>query len=237
MSQTRLQKFLANAGIASRRKAEQLITDGRVSVNGATVTELGTKIDPAVDTVTVDGRRVESSERVWIALHKPRGYVSTRNDPQQRPTIYDLLPSSLHGLFYVGRLDVDSEGLMLLTNVGDEAHRLLHPKFEVPRVYEVLVEGEVSPPTLQRLLEGVELEDGPARAETAKLLPHRKAGESRVRLMLREGRKREVRRLMGAVGHKVRRLRRVSYGPVELGDLEPGKWRRLSDEELEDLKI
>lgn len=237
MSQTRLQKFLANAGIASRRKAEQLITDGRVSVNGATVTELGTKIDPAVDTVTVDGRRVERSEPVWIALHKPRGYVSTRNDPQQRPTIYDLLPSSLHGLFYVGRLDVDSEGLMLLTNVGDEAHRLLHPKFEVPRVYEVLVEGEVSPPTLQRLLEGVELEDGPARAETAKLLPHRKAGESRVRLMLREGRKREVRRLMGAVGHKVRRLRRVSYGPVELGDLEPGKWRRLSDEELEDLKI
>lgn len=237
MSQTRLQKFLANAGIASRRKAEELIAGGRVGVNGTIVTELGTKIDPAVDRVTVDGKRVESSEPVWIALHKPRGYVSTRNDPQKRRTIYDLLPSSLHGLFYVGRLDADSEGLMLLTNAGDEAHRLLHPKFQVPRVYEVVVEGEVSQPTLQRLLAGVELDDGPARAETAELLTHRGAGQSRVRLMLREGRKREVRRLMSAVGHDVRRLRRVRYGPIELGDLEAGKWRRLSDDELEDLKI
>lgn len=236
MTQIRLQKFLANAGIASRRKAEELIAAGRVSVNGRVVTELGTKVDPAADAIVVDGKKVESAEPVWIALHKPRGYVSTRDDPQKRPTIYELLPKSLHSLFYVGRLDVDSEGLMLLTNVGDQAHRLLHPSFEVSRIYEVLVDGDVTAETIQRLSRGVELEDGMARAESVKLSSHRKEGQSRLRLLLREGRKREVRRLMRAVGHEVRRLRRVSYGPIQLGDLPPGKWRRLTASELEDLK-
>src|SRR5687767_14921155 len=139
----RLQKLLASAGIASRRKAEELITAGRVAVNGTIVTELGTKVDPATDRVTVDGKRVEASEQVWIALHKPRRYMSTRNDPEGRPTIYDLLPASLHALFYVGRLDYDSEGLMLLTNAGDQAHRLQHPSFEIPRVYDAIVKGVV----------------------------------------------------------------------------------------------
>lgn len=232
MSAVRLQKFLANAGVSSRRKAEELITAGRVRVNGQVVTELGTKVDPGVDKVMVDGRQIESAAPVWIALNKPRGYVSTRSDPQHRPTIYDLLPKNLQSLFYVGRLDVDSEGLILLTNVGDVAHRLLHPSYQVARVYDVLVNGTVGPDTVQRLLHGVELEDGVARAESVKVLAARTPGQSRVRLVLKEGRKREVRRVMQAVGHHVWRLRRVSYGPVKLDKLPPGKWRRLTEAEL-----
>ena len=227
----RLQKFLANAGVASRRKAEELIAAGRVVVNGQVVTELGVKVDPDSDQVAVDGRRIESAELTWIMLHKPRGYVCTRDDPQGRPTIYDLLPESLHSLFYVGRLDVDSEGLLLLTNAGDAAHRLLHPSFRVPRVYDVLVNGAVSEETVHRLQTGVELDDGPARAESVKIL-----GDSRLRLMLREGRKREVRRMLQKIGHKVQRLKRISYGPVELGKLPEGKWRQLSNAEVAKLK-
>ncbi|MGQ0815214.1 MAG: pseudouridine synthase [Gemmatimonadota bacterium] len=236
MSQVRLQKFLASAGAASRRKAEELIQAGRVTVNGTIVKELGTKIDPGTDAVAVDGRSIASAEPVWIALHKPRGYVSTRHDPQGRPTIYDLLPESLHTLFHVGRLDYDSEGLMLLTNAGDQAHRLLHPSFEVPRVYDAIVKGAVGAETVRRLLRGVELEDGVARAESVRLLPSNRPDESRVRLALREGRKREVRRMMSAVGNDVRRLKRISYGPIKLGDLTAGKWRRLSDNELAALR-
>jgi 23S rRNA pseudouridine2605 synthase len=232
MAGMRLQKFLANAGVTSRRKAEELIQAGRVAVNGRVVTELGTKVDPTTDTIVVDGKQVLETESVWIALHKPSGYVSTRADPHGRPTIYELLPESLHALFYVGRLDVESEGLILLTNDGDGAHRLLHPSFQVSRVYDVLVTGTVGSDVVQRLLDGVELEDGVARAESVKLLPARKPGESALRLVLREGRKREVRRMLRAVGHNVRRLMRVSYGPIQLGRLPPGKWRRLSEPEL-----
>lgn len=228
----RLQKFLANAGVSSRRKAEEIIEAGRVRVNGRVVTELGTKVDPAVDSIEVDGRRIAGAVTQWIAFYKPRRVMSTRHDPKGRTTIYDLLPAGLHSLFYVGRLDYDSEGLMLLTNAGDQAHRLLHPSFEVPRVYDVLVDGAVSDATLQRLRAGVELEDGVARAQSAAVLPEKKPGFSRVRLMLREGRKREVRRMMSAVGHEVRRLRRVSYGPIKLGRLKPGEWRELSAQEI-----
>ena len=233
----RLQKFLANAGVASRRKAEELISAGRVSVNGVVVTELGTKVDAAADSIVVDGRKIESSAPRWIALHKPRGYVSTREDPQGRPTIYDLLPGELHGLFYVGRLDVDSEGLMLLTNHGDAAHRLLHPSFEVQRVYDVLVGGAVSEQNVQQLLSGVQLDDGIARAREVRVLPGRGTNESRVRLVLQEGRKREVRRMMRALGYPVRRLKRVSYGPIQLGRLAAGQWRSLTDEELRALPL
>ena len=232
MAVLRLQKFLAHAGVAARRKAEELIQAGRVAVNGRVVTELGTKIDPATDTVAVDGKQVIATESVWIALHKPCGYVSTRADPHGRPTIYELLPESLDALFYVGRLDVESEGLMLLTNDGDGAHRLLHPSFQVARVYDVLVAGTVGSDVVQRLLSGVELEDGLARAESVAVLPARRPGESSLRIVLREGRKREVRRMLRAVGHNVRRLMRVSYGPIQLGRLAPGKWRRLSMAEL-----
>jgi 23S rRNA pseudouridine2605 synthase len=233
----RLQKFLANAGVASRRKAEDLITSGRVKVNGRVVTELGTKVDPDNDEVVVDGKTIKGSAPVWVMLHKPRGYVSTRDDPQARPTIYDLLPESLHGLFYVGRLDADSEGLMLLTNHGDVAHMLLHPSFEVSRVYDVLVRGNVKQETVDALLKGIELEDGVARAEAVLVAAGQREGESSVRVTLREGRNREVRRMMAAVGHKVLRLRRISYGPIQLGKLPEGKWRNLSETEVRALPV
>lgn len=231
MTVMRLQKFLAGAGVSSRRKAEELITAGKVKVNGQVVTELGTKIDDAKDVVIVNGKKIESAETVWIALHKPRGYVSTRKDPQGRPTVYDLLPPALHTLFYVGRLDLDSEGLLLMTNDGDTANRLLHPRYEVERVYELLIRGELKPDRIDQLLEGVEIEDGIARAESVRVLGVSR-NEMRLRLTLREGKKREVRRMLWAVGHKVLRLKRISYGPIELARLPEGKWRKLTEEEL-----
>ena len=231
----RLSKFLANSGVASRRKAEELIEAGRVAVNGKVVTEQGTKVDPATDVVTVDRKRIESTEKMWIALHKPRSYMCTRADPQGRKTIYDLLPKELQSLFYVGRLEYDSEGLLLLTNDGDAAHRLLHPSFEVARVYDAIVDGAVTSEVVKKLSSGVELADGIARAESVSVQPGRNEKESRVRLALREGRKREVRRMMSAVGHEVRRLRRVSYGPIKLGRLAAGEWRELTEAELKSL--
>lgn len=223
----RLQKYLAQAGVASRRAAEQLIVAGRISVNGAVVSTLGARVDPERDRVALDGREVRPSATEWIALHKPRGHVSTRHDPQGRRTLYDLLPAELHGLFYVGRLDADSEGLVLLTNDGDVAHALLHPRYGVERVYEAEVQGDPPPRVLELLLEGVQLEDGIARAVHAERL-----APGRVRLTLTEGRKREVRRMLAAVGHPVRRLLRTRYGPVELGSLAPGEWRRLAPDEI-----
>jgi 23S rRNA pseudouridine2605 synthase len=222
----RLQRFLAQAGVASRRAAEQLIVDGRVAVNGQPVTILGTRI-AASDRVSVDGREVRPLATEWIALHKPPGYVSTRHDPQGRRTLYDLLPQELGHLFYVGRLDADSEGLVLLTNDGTLANRLLHPRYQVERVYEADVAGDPSPDALTRLVGGVALEDGEARALRAERL-----ARGRVRLTLTEGRKREVRRMLAAVGYPVRRLVRTRYGPVELGALPPGRWRRLLPHEI-----
>lgn len=227
----RLQKFLARAGVASRRKAEALIVAGRVRVNGEPVTTLGTSVDPGRDTVEVDGRRVTLAEPVWIALHKPRGYVTARHDPRGRPTVYDLLPPGMRTLFHVGRLDYDSEGLLLLTNEGDVAHRLLHPRFGAERVYDVVVEGEVGDDALAALRSGVPLEDGPARVHAARRLRAPSPGASAVRVTMREGRKREVRRLFEAVGFPVRRLVRRRYGPVSLGRLRPGEWRRLTPAE------
>ncbi len=234
MTVMRLQKFLANAGVSSRRKAEELISGGRVKVNGRVVTELGTKVDDAQDAVVVNGKKIEPAQTVWIALNKPRGYLSTRKDPQGRPTVYDLLPPALHGLFYVGRLDLDSEGLLLLTNDGDTANRMLHPRYEVERVYEVLVRGEVKPDKIDMLLDGVELDDGVATAERVKVLGVTR-NEMRLQLTLREGKKREVRRMLWAVGHKVLRLKRLSYGPIKLNRLAEGKWRKLTEAELRQL--
>jgi 23S rRNA pseudouridine2605 synthase len=223
----RLQKFLSQAGAASRRSAEALMAAGRVRVNGVVVRELGTRIDAARDVVEVDGRRVQSATTEWYAVHKPRGYLSTRSDPQGRRTVYDLVPEDLRRLFYVGRLDRDSEGLILLTNDGDTAHRMLHPRFGMEREYDVELEAEPDPALVDALLRGVELDDGPARAQRVV-----RAGRRILRLTLREGRKREVRRMLAACGHEVRRLRRVRYGPVVLGDLAPGAWRRLEPKEL-----
>ena len=227
----RLQKVLSQAGIASRRRAEELIRAGRVRVNGALVTELGTRVDERRDRIEVDGARVEVRPVVWLALHKPAGYVTTRRDPQGRPTIYELLPEAMRRLFHAGRLDFESEGLVLLTNEGAVANRLMHPRYGTEREYEVEVRGEVSAAGMRRLKQGVELDDGPARAEDVKRLAGAAPGCTRLRVTLKEGRKREVRRMFSALGRPVERLVRVRYGPVRLGDLAPGRWRRLTEDE------
>lgn len=232
----RLQKYLSQAGVASRRAAETLMRDGRVRVNGQPATEPGTKVDPATDVVEVDGRRVKPAAPLWIALHKPRGYVTTRRDPQGRPTVYTLLPAEHRTLFHVGRLDYDSEGLLLLTNEGDAAERLQHPRYEVDRVYHVEIDGVLRDAARGMLLQGVSLEDGVASARGLLRLGGAARGGERWAITLREGRKREVRRMFDAVGHPVRRLRRVSFGPIGLGALDEGRWRRLTPAEVRQLR-
>jgi 23S rRNA pseudouridine2605 synthase len=229
--QVRLQKFLSNAGVASRRKAEALILAGRVTVNGAPVSELGVRVDPEHDRVAVDDRVIPTAAPLWIALHKPAGYLTSRGDPRGRPTIYELLPSIYRGLFYVGRLDFETEGLVLLTNDGDRAQRLQHPRYGVRRVYDVTVTGPVTAGQLAQLLAGVELQDGPARVLEADLLG-RSARATTLRVTLAEGRKREVRRLFSALGHEVQSLRRIRFGPIGLDTLKPGAWRVLSADEM-----
>jgi len=238
----RLQKYLARAGVASRRASEQLIRDGRVRVNGQVVREMGARIEGS-DRVEVDGEVVEPEAPVWVLVHKPAGYVTTRDDPQDRPTVYHLLPDRFQALFHVGRLDRDSEGLLLLTNEGGVANRLMHPRHEVDRVYIVDVPGEPAPAVLERLRGGVALEDGPARAHALEVVERGGAGSgggsrrhTRLRVVMREGRKREVRRLFEAVGHPIRRLVRVRLGPIELGSLAPGEWRELTEEEVASLR-
>jgi 23S rRNA pseudouridine2605 synthase len=228
----RLQKHLARAGVASRRAAEALIEAGRVRVNGEVVRELGTRIDAERDRIEVDGRAVVVGPVEWVALNKPPGFVCTRDDPRGRRTVYDLLPPALRSLFTVGRLDADSEGLLLLTNDGDAANRLLHPRYGVRREYTAVVEGRPDSDTVARLERGVELEDGLARAEAVKLATT--GAGATVTLTLTEGRKREVRRMLAAVGHPARSLRRVRYDGIVLGTLEPGEWRRLEPREIAD---
>lgn len=231
----RVQKYLSRTGTASRREAERLMLQGRVRVNGRVVTTLGVKVRPGEDRVEVDGRRVEESPLRWVLFHKTRGSLTTRDDPGGRPTVYDLLPREMEELRYVGRLDQDTEGLLLLTNEGDALHRLTHPSWEVEREYLVWVATEPSRRALRRLEEGVELEDGPARAENVRVV-ERKGGKTVLSLVVREGRKREVRRLMEHVGHPAVGLRRVRFGPVRLGDLPVGQWRDLNQNEIRALK-
>jgi 23S rRNA pseudouridine2605 synthase len=228
----RLQKYLSRSGVASRRHAEAMMAEGRVRVNGEVAREMGTTVDPERDVVEVDGRRVSMSAPVWLALHKPPGYITTRRDPGGRATIYDLLPREHHGLFYVGRLDYESEGLVLLTNQGDLANSLLHPSHEVERVYEVVVEGRPDSAAEKRLRFGVQLEDGIARVARLDRIGRETGHATKLRVVMLEGRKREVRRLFDAVGHPVRRLLRVGFGPVKLDELAAGAWRLLSDAEV-----
>jgi 23S rRNA pseudouridine2605 synthase len=227
----RLQKLLSRAGRASRREAERLMLAGRVTVNGEVVTELGTRVVPGRDEVVLDGSPVTLSESRWLAFHKPPGVLTTRRDPHGGRTIYDVLPDEAAGLRYVGRLDRDAEGLLLLTDDGDLAHLLQHPSGEVEREYWLEVAGTVSRETVSRLRRGVRLDDGPARPRRVDLL---QAGAitSSLTLVLTEGRKREVRRMMSEVGHAVLRLRRIRFGPIVLGDLEAGRWRELVGDEL-----
>lgn len=227
----RIQKFLSRAGVASRRGAEELMVQGRVRVNGQVVTELGSRIVPGRDRVEVDGRPVEVAPFRWILFHKPSGLLTTADDPQGRPTVYDHLPDEHRGLAYVGRLDMDTEGLLLLSNEGDAVHGLLHPSSEVEREYRVGVEGRPGRSVVRRLTDGVALEDGPARAKMARLVDQEQEGAV-LELVLVEGRKREVRRLCDAIGHPVRWLRRERFGPIRLGNLARGRWRELTPGEV-----
>jgi pseudouridine synthase len=237
MPAVRLQKLLAQAGVASRRKAEDLIAEGRVVVNGKPVTTLGTTVDPAVDVVVVDGRPVpRHAPLLYILLHKPRGYVTTCDDEQGRPTVFDLLKRQSVRLFPVGRLDVNSEGLLLLTNDGELANRLLHPRYRVPRTYLIRVQGIITAQALERLRRGMVLEDGktlPARVEVV-----RQAEKSCwLRMTLYEGRHRQIHRMLQRCGgYSVTRLRRIAMGPLTLAGLPPGRYRPLESFEVVRLK-
>ncbi|MBI4506984.1 MAG: rRNA pseudouridine synthase [Chloroflexi bacterium] len=232
----RLQKALAKAGVASRREAERLMRAGRVAVDGAVVTELGTKIDPTRQRVTLDGRPLGAAPPgIYWLLHKPPGYLTTTRDPQGRPTILDLLPRGVR-VYPVGRLDAASEGLLLLTNDGALAHRLAHPSSQVPKEYHVLVDQRVDRALPERLDGGgVVLDDGRIARAEVRLLRAAPDG-SWLRFVLREGRKRQVRRMCAALGLGVLRLRRVRLDGVALGALPPGRYRPLSAEEVERLQ-
>jgi 23S rRNA pseudouridine2605 synthase len=230
----RLQKVLAHAGVASRRAAEELITNGRVAVNGEVVRELGRRVTPG-DRIAVDGQPLAGAERlVYLAVNKPIGYVSTAQDPEGRPTIVSLVRRA-ERVYPVGRLDWDTEGLVLLSNDGALTHRLTHPRYGVEKEYHALVAGYPSHATLRRLIEGVELDDGvTAPAQVRRL---RQDGQGIwLAITLHEGRNRQVRRMLEVVRHPVKRLRRVRVGPVELGDLPPGRSRDLSAPELAALR-
>jgi len=233
MPPVRLHKLLAEAGVASRRAAERLIVEGRVRVNGVPVVELGAHADPDHDRVEVDGRPIPRAEpKRYVLLHKPRGYLTTREDPRGRPRVFDLVPELGVRLHPVGRLDYDAEGLLLLTNDGDLTFRLTHPRHGVRRVYQVLVSGRLGPDTLASLQRGVVLEDGLARVDQARVLGDAPGGRHWIELQLSEGRYREVKRLCRAVGLVVERLRRVAFGALELGDLREGQWRELGVAEV-----
>jgi 23S rRNA pseudouridine2605 synthase len=228
----RLHKLLAQSGIASRRKCEELMLAGLVVVDGEVVTRLGTKVDPRAAVIRVDGKRLPPvSEHVYLALNKPRGVVSTMSDPEGRRTLQDLVSERPERLFHVGRLDTDTSGLILLTNDGDFAHRMAHPSYEVDKTYVAEVEGELTKATIRTLLDGVTLDDGPVTVSKARVVTGG-AGKSIVELVIHEGRNRIVRRLLDHLGHPVRRLTRTAIGPVTLGRLKGGALRDLSLEEL-----
>jgi len=232
----RLNKFLALAGVASRREADRWILEGRISVNNRVVEELGLKVDEDKDIVRVDGRKIQVQSRpVHILLNKPAGYLVTLKDPFRRPTVKNLLPASLGRIFPVGRLDLETEGLLLLTNDGELAFRLSHPRYGIKRVYVAKVKGEPEKEALRRLERGIHLEGGKTAPSKAVLLtPGHKS--SWLRLELQEGRKREVREMCRAVGHPVLELRRVEFAGLEMGSLKAGQWRHLEPGEVRRLK-
>jgi 23S rRNA pseudouridine2605 synthase len=228
----RLQKLLAQSGVASRRKCEELMLDGQVTVDGEVVTRLGTKVDPRTAVIKVSGQRLPPvSEHAYLVLNKPRGVVSTMTDPQGRSTLSDLVADRPERLFHVGRLDTDTSGLLLLTNDGEFAHRMAHPSYEVEKTYVAEVKGNVAQRTVTDLLAGVTLEDGPVVVRQAKVITAG-GGKSIVELVIHEGRNRIVRRLLDQVGHPVRRLSRTRFGPVDLGSLQVGDHRELTHDEL-----
>ncbi len=235
MTLERLQKFLSRAGVASRRQAEELILEGKVKVNGQVVTEMGVKIDPDKDRVQVEGKRVRlPSALVTFMLHKPYGYVSTTEDPQGRRTIMDLAPQEYGRLFPVGRLDYDATGLMLLTNDGELAQRLTHPRYQVPRTYRVTVVGEMAEEAMQKLAWGVELDGRPVSTE-GRLLKSG-SGKTVLEITVWEGRYHLIKRLLEDVGHPVVKLKRIALGPLRLGRLARGACRPLTRQEQVNLQ-
>jgi 23S rRNA pseudouridine2605 synthase len=228
----RLQKVLAAAGMASRRASEEMIAAGRVSVNDELVTEQGRRVDPETDVIRVDGMRINTAAgNVYLAMNKPRGYVTAMSDPEGRPTVGDLVRDRVERLFHVGRLDADTEGLLLLTNDGELAHRLSHPSYEVPKTYLAEVLGPMEKGVGKRLREGVELEDGIVRFDAFKVVDST-SNKLLLEVVLHEGRKHIVRRALAEVGHPVQRLLRTAVGPVHLGSQKPGKIRALTRDEL-----
>ncbi|MNW36131.1 Ribosomal large subunit pseudouridine synthase B [compost metagenome] len=232
----RLQKIMAEAGVASRRKCEELILSGKVQVNGETVTALGTKADPAVDEITVDGKPVGAEKKMYLVFNKPKGVITSASDPQGRKIVTDYLKGITERLYPVGRLDYDTEGLLLLTNDGHFAHMLTHPKHHVPKTYHATVKGVPHGSELDKLKKGVMLEDGmtaPAEVEYHDINPEGK--ESTISITIHEGRNRQVRRMFDAINHPVNKLKRISFGDLFLGNLKRGSYRHLTKEEIEGL--
>ncbi len=230
--QERLQKVLAKAGIASRRKAEELIRRGKVRVDGKVITEMGTKVDPETQDLEGEGVALDpQEEKVYILLHKPAGYLSTVDDPQRRPIVTDLLKNIKERVYPVGRLDLDTEGALLLTNDGELAQRILHPSHEVNKTYVAKVKGRPGKKKLDALSKGIELEGKktwPANIEVLKS----EAGSTTIQITIHEGRKRQVRKMFDAIGHPVLQLKRTAYGQLELGELGPGKYRFLTPADI-----
>jgi 23S rRNA pseudouridine2605 synthase len=230
----RLQKFLAEAGVASRRASEEIIVQARVMVNGRVVRELGAKVDPAHDQIMVDGKLVRTKRKIYVALHKPIGCVCSRNDERGRPTIYELLPPDWSNVQSVGRLDYDTEGLLLLTNDGELSLRLTHPRYGVKKLYEVTVEGRVNLDQTEAFTRGVRDEGELLRAQRVRITSASKS-RSVIELELTEGKNREVRRMCAAIGLNVERLVRTQVGKIKLGELRAGRWRTLTDAEIKTL--
>ncbi|HEX2570619.1 MAG TPA: pseudouridine synthase [Polyangia bacterium] len=228
----RLHVFLARAGVAARRKCEQLMTEGRVGVNGRTVRDLGTTIDPVHDKVTLDRRRVTLEAPFYILMHKPRGYVTTVHDPEGRPTVMSLLGEEHPRLFPVGRLDLSTDGVLLLTNDGDLANHLMHPRYGVAKTYHAKLQGELSPGALAQLAEGVRLEDGSKTQPAVVRVLESEGKHPWVEITIKEGKNRQVHRMAEAVGNSVVKLSRVRYGPLTVEELRPGTWRPLTAREL-----
>lgn len=233
----RLQRYLAACGIGSRRQCEDIIRNGRVRVNGVVVDRMGVNILPGTDQVEVDGRVVhpQAEQHVYLMLHKPSGYIVTARDQRGRRTANELVQDATRRVFAVGRLDLDSEGLLLFTSDGDLAHRLMHPRYRVEKEYKVTVEGEVTQAACRRLRRGVMVEGRPTLPARVRVLS-RENGTTTLTITISEGRKRQVREMMRRVGHPVIRLIRIREGALLLGDLPPGKWRPLTAEEIESLR-
>lgn len=235
MALERLQKMMAEAGVASRRHAEAMIAAGRVTVNGEVVTEMGVRVDSERDRIEVDGQPLTPEAKVYLALNKPEGVITTAEDTHDRPTTLSLIPQDVGRVYPVGRLDMDSQGLLLLTNDGDLAYRLTHPGFEHEKEYKIRVAGHPSERLLAQLARGIVLEDGPTQPAQISVL-QKKRDSTWLRVVLREGRKRQLRRMFDTIDHPVRDLIRMRVGPIQLGNLPPGEWRRLSAKEVQALR-